>query len=605
MENTEHNRLQCIRFYSEAGALGYHLFRLRSCKGLIEVAAMKKRREESQANPLPENNPQWEEMEEVLVSMVVDGWEIYVKETRPKGQRLPNEVDPEKAQLKYAPQIKEASEAGTSTGWDLVESVDAQLPGEPEHFEPHEAKEPEMDGEIIDAMLKPFLDKLPGVSDERDIDDPDGDEEIVFKVPIVGGSAATVSQRKLRSHQMNKIHAVDFRLDGSGIVNILDTDVTRDPSKLELRQESTKMAEEGPIIIRRYDLNDEEKHKQMEREIFEEPKSEEEKIRTGDPAASIEIVSKAKAKSTAAASSEAASSSGSGGISQIIGDTVGQFIKPKTKDQATMIAPKRPPQLPKPIMATTGMGTSPMTSPKPSAPPTPKSSAGSPKPDPPSLPAEAVDQPMAKSGIPFKAPPTFLTTTSPRAPPKKSTAPVAAPSTEPEPKIAKKDKKEPPSASAPPPGTGGPQPPAFPPHRPEGYPKWYFFSPGTGERREFTIRCTDLPGLRDLGRLSYDDYKFAKRISGLLRGYDHNFFVATSPNYSTGIRRPTVPQFRKYVFLHEKEVQSPALATGSLSDLEDSRQIPLPHREWRRRGTDDPCPTGSHTSRHVRATTKL
>jgi hypothetical protein len=89
MENTEHNRLQAIRFYSEAVALGYHLFRLRSCKPLIELAETNKRREESLANPQPENDPQWEEMEEVLVSVDVDGWEIYVKETRPKGQRLP------------------------------------------------------------------------------------------------------------------------------------------------------------------------------------------------------------------------------------------------------------------------------------------------------------------------------------------------------------------------------------------------------------------------------------------------------------------------------------------------------------------------------------
>ena len=89
------------------------------------------------------------------------------------------------------------------------------------------------------------------------------------------------------------------------------------------------MTDEGAVIIRRYDLNDEEKHRQMEREIFEEPKSAEEKLRTGDPAASLEIVSKAKAK---AASSEAASSSS--GIAQVIGDTVGQFIKPKTRDQA-------------------------------------------------------------------------------------------------------------------------------------------------------------------------------------------------------------------------------------------------------------------------------
>ena len=72
---------------------------------------------------------------------------------------------------------------------------------------------------------------------------------------------------------MNKIHAVDFKLDGSGVVNILDTDVTRDPAKLELRQESMQQTEEGAVIIRRYDLTDEEKHRQMEREIFEEPKT--------------------------------------------------------------------------------------------------------------------------------------------------------------------------------------------------------------------------------------------------------------------------------------------------------------------------------------------
>ena len=332
MENSEHNRLQCIRFYSEAGALGYHLFRLRSCKPLIEMAEMKKRREESLANPLPENNPEWEEMEEVLVSMDVDGWEIYVKETRPKGQRLPNEVDPERAQLQQAPVVQDDA-AVASSNWQLLESVDVALPGEPEHFEPHEVKEPEMDGELIDAILKPFLDRLPGVSDERDIDEPDADEEIVFRDPIVGGSASMFSQRKLRSHLMNKIHAVDFRLDGSGVVNILDTDVTRDPAKLELRQESMQQTEDGAIIIRRFDLTDEEKHRQMEREIFEEPKSAEEKLRAGDPAASLEIVSKAKSK--AAPKSEAASSSS--GIAQVIGDAVGQFIKPKTKDQATMI----------------------------------------------------------------------------------------------------------------------------------------------------------------------------------------------------------------------------------------------------------------------------
>ena len=500
------------------------------------MAEMKKRREESLANPLPENNPEWEEMEEVLVSMDVDGWEIYVKETRPKGQRLPNEVDPERAQLQQAPVVQDDA-AVASSNWQLLESVDVALPGEPEHFEPHEVKEPEMDGELIDAILKPFLDRLPGVSDERDINEPDADEEIVFRDPIVGGSASMFSQRKLRSHLMNKIHAVDFRLDGSGVVNILDTDVTRDPAKLELRQESMQQTEDGAIIIRLFDLTDEEKHRQMEREIFEEPKSAEEKLRAGDPAASLEIVSKAKSK--AAPKSEAASSSS--GIAQVIGDAVSQFIKPKMKDQATMIQPKPAPQLPK---VSTATGTSPMASPKPSPPPTPKSAIGSPKPDPPALPAEAADQPMPKA-LPFKAPPPTLTTTSPRAPPQKSSAPAAAPSTEPAPKIAK---KEPPMASAPPPGTGGPQPPAEPPLRPSGYPKWYFFSPGTGERRECTIRCTELPGLRDLGHLNYDDFKFSKRVTGLLRGYDHKFL---EPHH-----RHIPPEFDDELYLNFESMYS-------------------------------------------------
>ena len=90
-----------------------------------------------------------------------------------------------------------------------------------------------------------------------------------------------------------------------------------------------------------------------------------------------------KAKSKAAPKKEEAAS-GSGGIAPVIGDTVGQFIKHNTKDQATMISYKKAPSLPK-----VSMGTSPMSSPKPSPPPTPKSTVGSPKPDPPSLPAEA------------------------------------------------------------------------------------------------------------------------------------------------------------------------------------------------------------------------
>lgn len=56
-----------------------------------------------------------------------------------------------------------------------------------------------------------------------------------------------------------------------------------------------------------------------------------------------------------------------------------------------------------------------------------------------------------------------------------------------------------------------------------GYFKWYFFLSGTGERREFIIRCIELFGFRDFGYFSYDDFKFFKRVIGLLRGYDYKF----------------------------------------------------------------------------------
>eukprot|EP00435_Cladocopium_sp_Y103_P073872 s1156_g45.t1 len=364
MENSQHNRLQTLRFFSHAGALGYHLSRLRSCKALVEMAQMKKRREESLANPLPQNEPQWEEMEEVMVSVIVDGWEMYVTEKRAKGQRLENEVDPEKASLHMIgiASKEAADETGSSTSWTMVEAIPADLPGKPEHFEVHETAEQDVDDDIIDAMLQPYVDKLPHVSDEPDQDE---DEEIVFRDPIVGGSAAHLpARRKAKPFSANKIHAVEFRLDGSGVVNILNIDVTRDPAKLEMRFESTQETADGPRIIRRYDLNDEEQHRQVERELYLEELAPEAKLRAGDPAASIEIVSKAKAK-----------------------------------------------------------------------------------PEAPHLPRERADHSLWLA-------------------------------------------------------------------RPEGYPNWYHFSPGTGELNEYIIRCNELPGLENIAPFNGDDFRNLRFLAG-------------------------------------------------------------------------------------------
>ena len=108
------------------------------------------------------------------------------------------------------------------------------------------------------------------------------------------------------------------------------------------------------------------------------------------------------------------------------------------------------------------------------------------------------------------------------------------------------------------------------------------------DRREFTIRCTDLPGLRDLGRLSYDDFKFAKRVSGLLRGYDHKFLEPHHrhilPEFDD---QPALPQLREHVQLLEEEIPSPAVQAGFVFDPEDTRSVHVSNWGGRCRGTDN------------------
>ena len=288
-----------------------------------------------------------------------------------------------------------------------------------------------MDGDLIDAVLKPFLDQLPMVSDERDIDEPDADEEVVFKTPIVGGSASLLSQRKLRSHLMNKIHAVDFKLDGSGVVNILDTDVTREPTKLELRKESTTFTEDGTVIIRRYHLTDEEHHRQMEKEIFEDTLTAEQKLRAGDPAASIEIVCPRpsrklhRKRKRLLAQWDCTDHWGHGG-------SVHQAKDQGSGDDGLL---KEASSGAEDFNGNIAYGLTEAYG----AANAEELCVGSPKPDPPSLPAEAADQPMAKSGLPFKAPPSMLTTSPRSPPPQKSAASASSASSEPAPKMAKKE----------------------------------------------------------------------------------------------------------------------------------------------------------------------
>ena len=153
MENNQHNRIQSLILFTSAGSLGYHLFRLRSCKGPMELSATNKSREETLANALLAYNPSWEETEEGMVLVVVDGWEMFLKEKGSKGQRLLNEVDPEKVALAYNYVPKGESNASSAADQRMVEFVNAELPGAPEDIQAHEITEFEVDAETAPLLM--------------------------------------------------------------------------------------------------------------------------------------------------------------------------------------------------------------------------------------------------------------------------------------------------------------------------------------------------------------------------------------------------------------------------------------------------------------------
>ena len=156
-----------------------------------------------------------------------------------------------------------------------------------------------------------------------------------------------------------------------------------------------------------------------------------------------------------------------------------------------MIAVKKPPPPPKILRVSVGT--------------TPRSGAGTPpsaKPDPALHSQRKLHRDCLPPPVPID-PKAF-----PRAPASSLSAPAA---------VAKKD---PPSGKES--GRGGPKPLAGLPPRPEGYPVlWYNVSWGTSEPNVYTIRRNELPGLKNIAPLNADGFKFAKRISGLLRDYEH------------------------------------------------------------------------------------
>ena len=254
-ENSDHNRLQFIRFFSSAARLGYSLFRLRSCEPLMKHSERRRELLAEQERQRSAAEPEWEEMEEVLEELYVDGYLMYVKEMRPKRQR----AEQVKIELKTeAAQEGNLAASSTAQSSDSIPEgsavtknkmpVPADLPGEPEYFLDEELGpiEVEVSDKEIEKILAPHLDDA--LSDTNDLEEDD--EEIVFNAPNVGGSASALK----KVHKTVSIHAVDFHLDGSGIINVLGTDATRDKGKLELVKE-TMISAASATTIRRFELS--------------------------------------------------------------------------------------------------------------------------------------------------------------------------------------------------------------------------------------------------------------------------------------------------------------------------------------------------------------
>ena len=76
-------------------------------------------------------------------------------------------------------------------------------------------KEVAAEWEVIDAVLEPYLGTTP---DEPDQVVEEEEEQIVFRTAIIGGPP-----RKIKK-TANKISGVEFTLDGSGVVSVLESE---------------------------------------------------------------------------------------------------------------------------------------------------------------------------------------------------------------------------------------------------------------------------------------------------------------------------------------------------------------------------------------------
>ena len=453
-ENSDHNRNLFVRFYVAAARLGYQLWRLRACKVLIDRRA--KRHGEPSADlkmedllPEPDMDSKIaeKEMKEIeILDGVIKEKEKKIEVIIPDGAHLPGQ-----------------SEQPIGV---LTQGVDHYLPGEPEHFEAGELDFKEVAGEweVIDAVLEPFLGKGPDVSDQLVDED---EEEIVFKTAIVGGPP-----RKIKK-TANKISGVEFHLDGSGVVNVLETEDVKlnDPkAKVQLVDSTIRPGEPVAsgvveITINRYRVSDD-----VQKTEETDKKPDEPAIKEGSvvPKGPPPRKPPPKAKET----------------SEVVQATPPKVMKPTSKVLAMAKAALTPPE------GTYGRSSSKTNkiTPAKRASPAAVPAAGPPpkqqKAEAPSSSTDAAKVPEAAAakapGAPFKDPPKGHSRSG---------------------TTAEKQK--------------------YPFHMDKLPNNWEQVEE-PNERKKYLINACELPGFEvPKGRLHGDEFWLSKRVTSLLRGYDH------------------------------------------------------------------------------------
>ena len=446
-ENSDTNRNLFVRFYVAAARLGYQWWRLRACKVLID------RRVHRHGEPSADLK-----MEDLIHDAEAD-LDSKLAEKEKKDAEILDGVIKEKEQkievlIPDGAHIPGQSDVNTGV---LTQSVGHDLPGEPEHFAPGELdfKEVAAGWEVIDAVLEPFLGTTP---DEPDQVVEDEEEQIVFRTAVVGGPP-----RKIKK-TANKISGVEFTLDGSGVVSVLESeDINLKDPKANIQLVESNVCSGEPvasgsveITIKRYQVAEGTPEKTEVQTIKDGSV-----VPKGPPPR--KPPPKAKEPSEVAQQGDEANIEGAGSCQFKAALTPPEGTYGQRGSKSNKITPAK------------------RASPAavPAAGPPPKQ----PRAEAPSSSSNAInaDAPTAKaSSVPFKDPPKGHSRSGTTAEKQKS------------------------------------------PFHMDKLPNNWEHAEEPNERKKYLINAVELPGFEvPKGKLHGDEFWFSKRVTSLLRGYDH------------------------------------------------------------------------------------